>query len=265
MDTVQGSFLPIGAFAQATGLSLKALRLYDRRGILPAAYIDPDSSYRYYRTDQIAAARLIRLMRSVDMPLAQIRVVLLEGSEAAARVLRGFRQAQEQHLARVHAATGELLRLLQEEAAMSFEVQVRQYPAMQVVSITKRVGIDVLESFIANSLLQLSEFVQGEKGALIGSPFGIFHGPVNQTDDGPLEVCFPARGIFTVDGEVAVRELPSMKAAALRVTAEQCEFPAILQAYDAAHDWIITNGYKPNGPPREVWSGPDEKGPMEIA
>lgn len=265
MDTTRQNLLAIGAFAGAAGLSLKALRLYDQLGILPTAYTDPDSGYRYYRPDQVPAARLIRLMRSVDMPLAQVRAVLTEGPEAAGVVVRDFRKVREQHLVRVRAATGELLRFLKEETAMTFEVQTREMPPTQVVSITRGVPVDALGQYIQGSLLTLSEFVGAQGGTLTGAPFGIYHGPVNHTDDGPLEVCFPVRGSFTAAGDVAVKELPQEKVAVVRVTGEQCRFPEIIGAYDAAHDWITANGHQPDGPPREVWNGPDENGMMEIA
>jgi len=265
MDTTRQDLLAIGAFADAAGLSQKALRLYDQLGILAAAHTDPDSGYRYYRHDQVPATRLIRLMRSVDMPLAQVRAVLTEGPEAAGAIIRGFRQEREQHLARVRAATGELLRFLEEDTAMTFEVQTRDVPATQVVSITKRVKVEALGQYIQGSLLALSEFVQSQGGTLAGAPFGIYHGPVNHTDDGPLEVCFPAQGTFTAAGEVAVKELPQGRVAVVRVTGEQCRFPEIVGAYDATHDWISANGFEPAGSPREVWNGPDENGMMEIA
>lgn len=265
MDTTQQDLLPIGAFATAAGLSLKALRLYGRLGILAAAYTDPESGYRYYQAEQIPAARLIRLMRSVDMPLAQVRAVLTQGPEPAGKVVRGFRSEREQYLARVRAATGELLRFLNEETAMTFEVRVRDVPTTQVVSITQRIKVEALGQYIQKSLLVLSEFVQSQEGTLAGAPFGIYHGQVNHTDDGPLEVCFPALGTFTAGGDVAVKEIPQGRVAIVRVTGEQCRFPEIIGAYDAAHDWITANGFEPAGPPREVWNGPDEKGMMEIA
>ncbi len=37
-----------GAFARASGLSRKALRLYDELGLLPPARVDPASQYRFY-------------------------------------------------------------------------------------------------------------------------------------------------------------------------------------------------------------------------
>ena len=68
--------LSIGTFAHMTRLSLKALRLYDQLGLLQPRHVDPSNGYRFYGTDQLAGARMIRNMREMDMPLATIRQVL---------------------------------------------------------------------------------------------------------------------------------------------------------------------------------------------
>lgn len=39
--------MPIGRFAKASRLSMKSLRNYDESGLLPAAFVDPQSGYRY--------------------------------------------------------------------------------------------------------------------------------------------------------------------------------------------------------------------------
>src|SRR5947207_10921822 len=68
--------LAIGAFADTVQLSLKALRLYAQLGILLPSHVDPDSGYRYYHAHQLHRARLIRMLRQIDLPLATIRRVL---------------------------------------------------------------------------------------------------------------------------------------------------------------------------------------------
>ena len=70
--------IPIGQFAAMTRLSAKALRLYDENGLPPPARVDPATGYRYYRPEQVAAGRLIRLLRAADVPLAEIRALLAE-------------------------------------------------------------------------------------------------------------------------------------------------------------------------------------------
>jgi len=49
--------LTIGRFAEITGLTARALRLYDRLGLLRPTVVDLDSGYRYYSPDQVAVAR----------------------------------------------------------------------------------------------------------------------------------------------------------------------------------------------------------------
>ena len=67
--------LTIGAFARASRLSPKALRLYDELGLLRPAEVDPASGYRFYDPAQLERARLVAWLRSLGMPLARIRLV----------------------------------------------------------------------------------------------------------------------------------------------------------------------------------------------
>ncbi|BDH03959.1 hypothetical protein HEK131_11860 [Streptomyces seoulensis] len=79
--------LTIGAFARASGLSPKALRLYGELGLLRPARVDPDTGYRYYAVAQLDRARLVAWLRRLGMPLAGIRAVsALEGADAAREV-----------------------------------------------------------------------------------------------------------------------------------------------------------------------------------
>src|SRR5438128_997048 len=51
--------LSIGVFARRSRLSMKALRHYDRLGLLTPAEVDQSSGYRRYRESQLATARLV--------------------------------------------------------------------------------------------------------------------------------------------------------------------------------------------------------------
>ncbi|GAA0523123.1 MerR family DNA-binding transcriptional regulator [Saccharopolyspora thermophila] len=75
----------IGEFAQLTGLSPKALRLYDRQGLLTPAAVDPWSNYRRYSAGQLEQAIRLRALRAADVGLdeavrrrAEAAVVLAE-------------------------------------------------------------------------------------------------------------------------------------------------------------------------------------------
>lgn len=59
MCPVDEHLLTIGEFARRSRLSLKALRLYERLGLLNPAVVDPANGYRRYREEQLFTARLI--------------------------------------------------------------------------------------------------------------------------------------------------------------------------------------------------------------
>ncbi|MFE0413274.1 MerR family transcriptional regulator [Streptomyces tendae] len=82
--------LTIGAFARASRLSPKALRLYDELGLLPPARVDPVTGYRRYAPEQVERARLVAWLRRLGMPLAQIRHVCSLDAGAAAGEVRAF-------------------------------------------------------------------------------------------------------------------------------------------------------------------------------
>ncbi|WP_031049308.1 MerR family transcriptional regulator [Streptomyces sp. NRRL F-5650] len=82
--------LTIGAFAKASRLSPKALRLYDELGLLPPAHVDPVTGYRRYAPDQVERARLVAWLRRLGMPLVRIRHVCSLDAAAAAREIRVF-------------------------------------------------------------------------------------------------------------------------------------------------------------------------------
>ena len=68
--------IPIGRFAEASRLSLKALRIYDRLGLLRPVHDDRRNRYRYYHPDQVRKAKIIGLLRRLATPLETIRDIL---------------------------------------------------------------------------------------------------------------------------------------------------------------------------------------------
>lgn len=96
----------IGQFAELVGLSIPQLRRYDRLRLLEPDGREAQSGYRYYTHGQTGAGRAIALLRSMDMPIADIRRILAGTSDAERRQL--FRD----HRARLEARLDEVRRLL---------------------------------------------------------------------------------------------------------------------------------------------------------
>jgi DNA-binding transcriptional MerR regulator len=238
--------LSIGEFAAASRLSQRALRLYGENGLLPRAWVDPDSGYRYYRLGQLREATIIGLLRRSGMPLVEIRSFL---RDPTTRKIDDYGRRIAAELDDRLQVLRQLKRVLEEETM--YEVRTRQAGRQTYVSRSRRVRANELEGYIFETFADLGE----ADGA---HPFVLYHGAVNAEEDGPVEVCVPKS-----DGN---QSLPAAELAFTEITGSLCDFPEILGAYEAVYRWAKENGREPGGPPREIYlSQPGEALRMEIA
>ena len=66
----------ISQFSKISGLTVKALRYYDEQGMLKPSYRDKNTLYRYYNENDLKKAQLIRLLRSLEFSILEIKEVL---------------------------------------------------------------------------------------------------------------------------------------------------------------------------------------------
>jgi DNA-binding transcriptional MerR regulator len=248
-DHQEKATLTSGSFGRMCQLSRKALRLYDRRGLLVPAYVDPESGYRYYTHDQVALGRRIRLLRSMEMSLEEVQAVLAAWDTAEARqLIDNHCRRYERRLAAVQL----LARLVldefspEKEHAMSFEVTFAEMPAQTVVSIRRHIRIPAYHQWIQPALTQLWAHIRSAGAQPVGDPLALYYGPVNEEDDGPVEICVPFRGQVPPKGEIKVRELPAHKAVQMLAAGEYQDYPQLLEVWNAVGRYVHEQGLASN-------------------
>jgi DNA-binding transcriptional MerR regulator len=123
-DPAEG-LLTVGLMARRSGLTAKALRYYDRVQLLRPASVDGASGYRLYHGDQVAEARLVHLLRSLDLPLDQVRLALTAwkagDDQAVIEIVHRHRHHLDARVTRLRGAMHRIDHLLSEglTAAMS--------------------------------------------------------------------------------------------------------------------------------------------------
>jgi DNA-binding transcriptional MerR regulator len=274
-EPVTDELLTIGAFAARARLSAKALRLYDRLGLLAPAQVDEASGYRYYRADQVERARLVALLRQLDMPLARIAEVVEAGGAAGADELAAYWADVEARVAG-QRTLAEFLRgrLSGRSSEMygKFVVETVQLPEQVVIAEKRHTLADELPAWIGASLGRL-ERASRECGGVTAAPFVIYYSEVSMESDGPAESCVPvadeaaARAWAAEHGrawETQVRVEPAQRFAYTRITKAQVAHPQILAAFEAVEEWITSQGLEQAGPCREIYfadwdaAGPDD-------
>jgi DNA-binding transcriptional MerR regulator len=206
--------LSIGQFAKRSRLSAKALRLYDELGVLVPARVDEVSGYRYYDVAQLDQARMVAMLRQLDLPLATIRDLLAgEPADAAERIAAHWREVESVHDGRRQLADYLVNRLRGEKSVMD-EVATRQIPQRQVLCLKRQVDPDgawaLGKEFIGILRARPLPKMEGREGAM----FSIYWGEVSADSDGPVEWCKPvpdseAQSLAALYPELTLRTEPA--------------------------------------------------------
>ncbi|MEV4449120.1 MerR family transcriptional regulator [Streptomyces mirabilis] len=273
---VRQELLTIGAFAARARLSPKALRLYDRLGLLAPAHVDEVSGYRYYRADQVERARLVALLRQLDMPLARIAEVVEVGAAQGAVLLATYWADAEARFASQRTLAEYLRgRLSGRSTDMygKFVVETVDVPERVVLTEKRHTLADELPVWIPASLGRLEDGAR-ECGGTTGSPFVVYYAEVSMESDGPAESCVPvadegaARAWAEKRGRasgIGVRVEPARRLAYARITKAQVAHPQIIAAFEAVEAWMGERGLSYDGPCREVYFADwDAAGPEDA-
>jgi DNA-binding transcriptional MerR regulator len=230
MDTSQ--LFTIGQFSNVTQLSVKALRLYADHGILLPTWTDAATGYRYYSAEQVHAARLIRTLRAMAMPLAQ----LAQCMQTPQNLLRLCKQHMHDQTITFHAQQVAYQSLL---AAQGFNVSQANSPVHTVV----HAATDVTTCTITTTARTLRSCLQ-EAAAQAGmshqaTAFVQLHTPLNDLDESVLEVCIPAYKTNT-SLPATMRHVPAITVAQTRVHEDLNA--GLIAASDLLFDWFDQAG-----------------------
>ncbi len=226
--------LSIGEFAARTRLSAKALRIYDRSGLLRPHHIDDLSGYRRYSPQQVPIGRLVRLLRAADLSLAAIDSVIAElpasVENACVRLETLLDEIERDHHGR-RLVVRHVQSILRKDADPMFEIKTREVPARRLMSIQRRQRGDRTDSFVAEARAAFTAHLGDAEPT---GPFTlIFHGPVNDQSDGPIEAALAAPPHIQPTELIGIRTEPAHTEAYTTITKRQWDYPAILAAYDA--------------------------------
>lgn len=253
--------LPIGEFARRAVLSPKALRLYDELGVLRPARVDPVNGYRWYRPDQVERARLVALLRRLDMPLARIGAVLELDGPAAAAAVGGFWAELQARSAAQRALVTYLRDLLTGGEPTMPDPQLRAVADRSLLTVTGHVHAAELGDFLGSALTRFRE--TGPAAPLPwpdNCPFVVYYGEVSADGDGPVELCRPvdagpdtaARAADAVAGATVRREA-AHEEVYLRLPRSEAGDPRLLEGYAALERWCAEQQREPAGAPRQVF------------
>ena len=249
----------IGSFARIAQVSTRALRLYDKLGLLKPALVDPLTDYRYYSIDQLPRLNRILALKDLGFSLDQIAEVLrgdpsveqLRGMLTMKRAEAERRVAEEQ--AQLDRIAARLRQIEQEHTVSRYEVvNKRVEPRWVAVVRGKITDYITSEPTFIQLYEQLDAFIAARGLRNAGPRMALFYEPDARDHDMQIQagVILPAR--IAGGGPVDVYELPAVERMACVVHHGPYD-ETLIQANTAILKWIDANGYQIGGPTREMY------------
>jgi DNA-binding transcriptional MerR regulator len=233
----------IGEFARLAGVTAKALRHYDRVGVLSPAIVDPRTRYRRYSADQLAELYEVMSLTRLGLSLRQVRDAFGSGRTLASTL----RSARREITARI---ADDQARLMWIESKLG-EQSDTATPAVVVKRESARPVLSIRE--------QLTSYADAD-GLLDDLALGVPRG--QQSLRGTVwHDCGERSGIIDCEAVLsAQRSRSSTRARELPATTLACVIhrgsdESSRRTYQAARDWIAANGYVVVGPNREWYLG----------
>ena len=123
--------LKIGEFSKLSMLTVKALRFYEKEGLLIPEKVDEWSGYRFYETKQLETAATIKALRQLDFSVDEIRACL------SGTPLRDVLQTKEKELRQKQTDISNqlsIIKYLSEDKEMKYHAVIKEIPETVVYS-----------------------------------------------------------------------------------------------------------------------------------
>lgn len=239
----------IGEFSRLSELTIKSLRLYHEKGILLPELVDEFTGYRYYSERNFETARAIRILKSMDFSLAEIKDILDEFDDEA-EMLDQLQQKLEiirEKINRYKAISQSIELMIQQERdfemrdELQFEVEEKVLPTQLIAGHRMRGKYSECGKGFGVVAKKMGRHINGKS-------FNLYYDEEYKVDDADYETCFPVRKGESTE-KISVRELTGGKAVTL---IHKGPYDTISQSYKKLYNYTKEKGYEILFPLREI-------------
>ena len=242
--------LSIGQFSKVCGVTVKALRHYDRLGLIRPVHTDKFTGYRYYDEDQIPLMLNIMRLKRYGFSLEEVGLFLSETDKGA---LHCMLQNQLCRLETLMAETGsvinELKRHLHEfertgeimSYRNNYQINLEEAEPLHIISTRQVMSTDDFGKYYG----QIFERAAKERIQTNFMTLAVYHDREFDPAASDIEV-----GVGVIDTSRADRVIGGCLCA---TTVHVGAYSSLPDAYGAITGWIKEAGYEITAPPYEIY------------
>jgi len=258
----------ISAFSRLGQVSIKALRLYDQKGLLKPAHVDTETNYRYYKVEQLSQLHRLLALKAMGFSLEQVGQLLSdEVSLTQMQAMLKLKQAElQQQLAeaqaRVAAVDAHLKHIKEERTMPTYEVILKSVEAVShVLSIREKIPT---YTAVSQLFVEMMGYLAEQGGQPQAYAAAIWHDPSYKEVEVDAEAIMAAPSSVVGNDRLQIKDLPAIETVAAII--HRGTYSTLNQAYGAIMQWIEDNGYEVSGPNREVYlqGGAEQDNPNYV-
>lgn len=242
----------IGSFSRVTGLTVKTVRLYHEKGLLPPTFVDTASGYRYFSERDVERARLIVALRRLEFPLAELKDLLDEQGDAGGTLpfLEEQRRRIDQRRSRLGLARRELDRLIAREREALERARAEQHPIedrwLEPLCVA---GLRWRGSYEESGRV-IGRLMRGFARHAAGPPMNLYYELEFKEGDADIATCVPLRAERPAPQPFTVQSLAATRALCLR---HRGPYDQIHHSYARVLALAAERGIEPLAPIREIY------------
>lgn len=242
--------LSIGEFSKICMVSVKALRHYDKIGLLHPVEINPDTGYRYYSQDQIPRMVLINRLKGFGFSLSDIKAMLFSDDvQYFTKMLIKQRQILHNAVSSTRMTIDDLdsyLAVIERTGNImsyqnNYDVITTHTEDMAVISTRQMMSVDEFGKYYGTLYKRCAD----EDIVLDGRCMAMYHDREFDPERSDIELLLGVQDAAKADKTV--------KGCLCAVTTHFGGYSKLPEAYGSITEWIEKNGYKIAAPPYEIY------------
>jgi DNA-binding transcriptional MerR regulator/effector-binding domain-containing protein len=242
----------IGRFSKICNLPVKTLRYYDDIDLLKPSYIDSETNYRYYDYDKMEEIKIIQLLKSLQIPLADIKELMKSADQVQ------WISIIEQKITELEKQKEQIMNEIEEMKQLKTKLEsdhpiiqgptfsdcnIENWEDILVYTLRKKIKIKFIDQLVKTLFDQVYAFNFEVSGHLVA----IFYDRDLKDQEADVELLIPVKNSHDIEG---CRILASGKYACMIVKGPYTDLAA---GYVALKKWIAENNLTLNGHMMEIY------------